>query len=152
MFTIIRPISALVLGVFAFYAAQVYEPLYDPEADLGSFPIYAAVIGALVGWVFLGGRIGRAMWFSAFVAVQAVVLAAVCTAGFLAVGEVFTRGYRRQFTEVVESILGYFEIVIDWLARGLVQDFLILLGVGGVVIGVLLQIVWTLLERRRNAR
>lgn len=152
MFTLIWPIAALMLGVFALYAAQIYEPLFDPEADLGSMPIWAAAISAVVGWGFLGGRIGRAMWYSAFVGVQAVVLAAICTAGFLAVGEVFTRGYRRQYTEVVEAITGYFGIVVDWLSRGLVQDYLILLGVGGLAIGALLHMVWGLMERRRNAR
>lgn len=152
MFTLIRPVSALVLGVFALYAAQAYEPLFDPEADLGSFPIWAAGISAIVGWLFLGARIGRALWYSCFIAVQAIALAAICTASFLAVGEVFTRGYRRQYTEVVEAITGYFGIVVDWLGRGLVQDYLILLGAGGVVIGIILHILWGLMERRRNAR
>lgn len=152
MFTIIRPVSAVLLGLFALYAAQIYEPLYDPEADLGTFPIWAAGVSAVVGWIFLGGRIGRAMWYSVFVSVQAVVLAALATAGFLAVGEVFKRGYRQQYDEVMEAITGYFEIVVDWLSRGLVQDFLILLAAGGVVLGVALHILWHLMERRRNAR
>ena len=152
MFTIIRPISALLLAVFALYAAQAYEPIYDPQADLGAFPLWAAGGSALVGWFFLGGRIGRALWYSVFVAVQAVVLAAIATAGFLAVGDVFERGYRRQYDEVMEAITGYFAIVVDWLGRALVQDFVILLGVGGIGIGVVLHILWRMMERRRNAR
>ncbi|MCB1404781.1 MAG: TrgA family protein [Rhodobacteraceae bacterium] len=152
MFTIIRPISALLLAVFALYAAQAYEPIYDPQADLGAFPLWAAGVSALVGWFFLGGRIGRALWYSVFVAVQAVVLAAIATAGFLAVGDVFERGYRRQYDEVMEAITGYFAIVVDWLGRALVQDFVILLGVGGIGIGVVLHILWRMMERRRNAR
>jgi hypothetical protein len=152
MFTIIRPISALLLAVFALYAAQAYEPIYDPQADLGAFPLWAAGVSALVGWFFLGGRIGRALWYSVFVAVQAVVLAAIATAGFLAVGDVFERGYRRQYDEVLEAITGYFAIVVDWLGRALVQDFVILLGVGGIGIGVVLHILWRMMERRRNAR
>ena len=152
MFTIIRPISALLLAVFALYAAQAYEPIYDPQADLGALPLWAAGVSALVGWFFLGGRIGRALWYSVFVAVQAVVLAAIATAGFLAVGDVFERGYRRQYDEVMEAITGYFAIVVDWLGRALVQDFVILLGVGGIGIGVVLHILWRMMERRRNAR
>lgn len=152
MFTIIRPISALLLAVFALYAAQAYALVYDPEADLGNFPIWAACMGAVVGWMFLGGRIGRALWFSAFVGVQAVVLTAISTAAVLAVGEVFVRGYRRQYTEVTEALTGYFGIIVDWLSRGLVQEFLILLGAGGIGIGVLLHIAHRLMEGRRHDR
>ena len=152
MFTMIRPISALVLGIFALYAAQAYVPFYDPQADLGSFPLWAAGMSFVVGWSFLGGRIGRAVWVSVFAALQAVVLAAIGTAAFLAIGEIFTRGYRQQYDGVVETITGYFDIVVDWLSRGLVQEYLIILGTGGVVIGVILHVIWSFLEQRRNDR
>lgn len=152
MFTLIRPISAVLLAVFAYFAAQAYEPLYDPQANLGNFDLWAMGVSALVGWVFLGARIGRAWWYSAFVAVQAVVLAAIATAAVLAVGEVFKLGYRRRYPEVMDAITGYFQIITDWLGRGLVRDYLIALGVGGVVIGVVLHVLWHLMEGRRNAR
>lgn len=152
MFTLIRPISALMLGVFALYAAQAYVPIYDPDADLGSFPLWAAGVSFVVGWTFLGARIGKALWLSVFTALQAVVLAALATAMVLAVAEVFKRGYRRQYSEVVEAATGYFEIIVDWLSRGLVRDYLILLAAGGVVIGIVLHILWIALERRRNDR
>ncbi|WP_417598293.1 TrgA family protein [Pararhodobacter oceanensis] len=152
MFTLIRPLSAVFLAVFALIAAQAYAPIYDSEADLGRFPLYAAAVSFLIGWRFLGRQIGKALWLSVFAAWQAVVLAAVATAMFLAVGEVFRRGYRRQYGEVIEAITGYFGIVVDWLSRGLVQEFLILLAAGGTIIGVVLHILWVMLEARRHDR
>jgi len=152
MFTLIRPIAAVLLGVFAIIAAQAYEPLFDPDARWGSFPLWAAGVSAVIGWVFLGGRIGRSIWFSAYFGVQAVVLAAIATAGFLAVGEVFSRGYQRRYTEMLEAATGYFEIVVDWLGRALVAEFLVLMIAGGLVLGAVLHVVWAMMERRRNAR
>ncbi len=112
MFTLIRPVAALLLAIFAAYLAAAYEPLYDPEADLGNFPLWAAGVGAVIGWVFLGGRIGRPLWFSIYVGVQAVVLTAIGTAMLLAVREVFILGYRRRYGEVMEAITGYFDIIV----------------------------------------
>lgn len=152
MFTLIRPIAALFLAVFSYYAAEAYEPLYDPDIDLGNFPWYAVRVGALVGWVFLGGQMGKPLWYSIYVTIQAVVLTAIGTAMYLAVGEVFTRGYRRVYREPFEAFTGYFEIVLDWLGRGIVPDYLLFLAGGGAVIGIVLHLIHGLMERRRNAR
>lgn len=153
MFTLIRPVSAVLLAVFAYFAAVAYGPVYDPEIDLGTtYILYAVGVGFVVGWVFLGGMLGRALWFSIYASLQAVVLTAVVTAGVLAVGETFTRGYRRQYTEVMEAVLGYFDIVLNWLGRALVADYLIALAVGAAVVGVSLHVLNALFERRRNER
>ena len=59
MFTLIRPVSAVLLAVFAYFAAVAYGPVYDPEVDLGTTYIWYAVgVSFVVGWVFLGGMLG----------------------------------------------------------------------------------------------
>lgn len=152
MFTLIRPVAALLLAIFAAYCAKVYEPLYGPEADLGSFPLWAAAVCFAVGWAFVGNGIGRSWWFSIYLGVQGVALGAVATAMLIAVREVFVLGYRRRYGEVMEAFTGYFDIVVGYLTKALVQDFLILLAAGGAVIGLLLHIVWAMMEKRRNDR
>ncbi|MFN4098499.1 MAG: TrgA family protein [Pararhodobacter sp.] len=152
MFTLIRPVAAVLLAIFAFFAAQEYQPLYDPEANLGNFAVWAAGVGFVTGWLFLGGKQARALWFSLYVGVQAVALAVLATAMLMAVREVFVLGYRRRYPEVTDAITGYFDIILGWLAKAYDRDFLILLVVGGLVIGFVLHIVMALMERRRNAR
>ncbi|MCB1396002.1 MAG: TrgA family protein [Rhodobacter sp.] len=152
MFTLIRPLAAILLGVFTLYAAQAYEPLYDPDAYLGNFRFWAAGVGAVVGWLFLGGRIGQRLWMSMFVGVQAVAMTALGTAMVLAVREVFVLGYRRRYHEVMDAFTGYFDIIVNWLSKALVQDYLILLAAGGVAIGLVLHLLWWMLESRRNER
>lgn len=153
MFTLIRPVAAVFLAIFAYFAAVAYEPLFAPDADLGTTYIWYAVrVAFVIGWVFLGGQLGKALWYSVYAAVQAVVLTAIATAMVLAVGEVFILGYRRRYSEVTDALTGYVEIVIDWLTRALVPEYLLLLAAGGVVIGVLLHGIHILMERRRNDR
>lgn len=152
MFTLIRPLAGLLLAVFAGYCATVYEPLYRPDANLGNFPIWAAAISFVVGWVFLGGRMGRALWFSLYIGVQSVGLAALTIGAVMGVREVFILGYRRRYPEVMDAINGYFDILADWFGKALDRDFLILLGTGGLVLGLILHGLMSALERRRNDR
>lgn len=152
MFTLIRPVAAVLLGAFAYFAAKAYEPLYDPQANMGAFALWTAGVGFVTGWLFLGGRIGRSVWFSLYMGVQAVVMAGLGTAMLMAVREVFILGYRRRYSEVMDALTGYFEIIVGWLGKAMVQDYLILLAGGGLAIGLVLHIVNLGMERRRNAR
>jgi hypothetical protein len=152
MFILIRPISAVFLGIFAYFAALAYEPLFAPNADLGRLPWTAARVAAFIGWVYLGGHIKRAMWYSVYSTLQAIVMTAVATAYILSIREIFILGYRRRYDEVAEAIADTFPITIDWLMRALVPDYLLFLLAGGVSIGVMLHLIWVVLERRRNDR
>ena len=152
MFTLIRPVAAILLGTFAYFAAKAYEPLYDPEAYMGAFAGWTAMMGVIVGWLFVGGRIGRALWFSIYIGIQGVAMTGIFIALVMAVREVFILGYRRRYSEILEAFTGYVDIVLGWLGKAMDQDYLIFLATGGAVIGAVLHIVWYLLERRRNAR
>jgi len=152
MFTLIRPVAAILLAIFAFFAAKAYEPLYDPQAVMGNFALWTAYVGFFTGWVFLGGRLERSIWFSLYVGVQAVVLTALFTAMIMGVREVFILGYRRRYPEVMDALTGYFDILIGWFAKAMVQEYLLLLGVGGLALGLILHVINRGMERRRNAR
>ncbi|WP_417627907.1 TrgA family protein [Pararhodobacter aggregans] len=152
MFTLIRPVAAILLAIFAFYAAKAYEPLYDPQAVMGNFALWTAGVGGVTGWVFLGGRLDRSIWFSLYVGVQAVVLTALFTAMLMGVREVFILGYRRRYPEVMDALTGYFDILVGWFAKAMVQEYLILLGGGGLALGLLLHVLNRGMERRRNVR
>ncbi|PTX01261.1 TrgA family protein [Pararhodobacter aggregans] len=152
MFTLIRPVAAILLAIFAFYAAKAYEPLYDPQAVMGNFALWTAGVGGVTGWVFLGGRLDRRLWFSLYVGVQAVVLTALFTAMLMGVREVFILGYRRRYPEVMDALTGYFDILVGWFGKAMVQEYLLLLGGGGLALGLVLHVINRGMERRRNDR
>lgn len=152
MFTLIRPVSAVFLAIFAYFAALAFWPLHLPGVEPGFFPWYPVRVAAVVGWLFVGGGIGRKLWYSVYITVQGVALTVIGTAMYMAVGEVFLQGYRRRYPEVTDAIAGYFEIVMAYIAKTFDRDFLLLLLAGGVVIGLVLHGVFHLMERRRNDR
>lgn len=150
--TMTQPIAAVLLAIFAAVGAGLYEPLLDPDADYGSFALWAAGCGVFVGWSFLGRRVGDKLWLSAFLGVQAVALTALVLATIMGVREVFRLGYRMRYDSVTEAFTGFFDIVVGWFRTANDQEFLITMGVGGVVIGVVLHVIARALEVRRNAR
>ena len=152
MFTLIQPITALFLSVFAYFAALRYEPLFDPEADLGRMPMVAVIVAIFIGWTHVGPRLGRKLWLSMYMGIQAVGLTAIGTAMVIAVREIFVRGYRMQYDEVLEAFAGYFSIVLEWLYKGFVPEYLGFLAAGGAIIGAVLHVLFFLMERRRNDR
>ncbi len=152
MFTIIRPVCGILLALLAAQAASVYWPMLFPDRPIGSFPFWMGGIGFVIGWVFLGARVGQKLWLSVFVALQAVVLVALASVAIFGVREVFILGYARRFREPMEAVNGFFDIGLGWLRLGIERDFLILLGIGALLVGVLAHLLHWLFEQRRMAR
>lgn len=152
MFTLIRPLAALALGCLGWLAADAYRPLNELVPETATFGLWVAGLSALVGWLFLGGHLGRALWYSVYASLQAVVLAAVLISAVFSVRQIFVLGYRRQYREPMEAFTGFFEHLVDFLRMGFEPGFLSLLAGGAVVIGITLHILRMLLERRRMTR
>lgn len=152
MLSLVQPIAAVLLGALAAYGAGLYEPLYDPEANLGTFPLWAAGCGVVVGWAFLGRRVGKTLFMSAFMGVQAIVLAALLLASLMGVQQMFELGYRRRYDNLIETFQGFFDNLSIWVSRAVDQEFLITMGASAAVLGVILHLIARLFEARRNDR
>jgi hypothetical protein len=152
VFTLVRLSSAVLLGIFAYFGAQAYQPLYDPDMNSPAFLTRMAMFGAMIGWLFLGKHAGRKLWLSAYLGVQAVALTAIAGALVFGVREVFILGYRRRIREPMEAILAIPEQAIGFLKIAMERDFLILMGGGGLVLGLLVHIIARLTDRRRLQR
>lgn len=152
MFTLIRPLSALVMAVLGWLAAEAYAPLYAPDADLGRFNLWLAATAAVIGYTFLGARVGRGASFAVFHSLQALVLTAIFAAMAFALRMVFVYGYRRLYREPMDAVEGFFDHTLRFLGAGLDASFLLFLGAGGTVAGLVLHLLHQLLERRRLAR
>ena len=148
MFTLSRAASAVFLAVFAFFAAQAYQPLYDPVQHSTAFLYRMTMFGGMVGWLFLGSHVGKKLWLSAYLGVQAVALTAIVGAFVFAVREVFILGYNQRIREPVEALLAIPEQAYRFLAIGFERDFLLFLLAGGIVVG--LAVHWV--ARMANAR
>jgi len=152
MFTLIRPVSALAMAVLGWIAADAYAALYADGTLLGRFNLWLAATAAVIGYTFLGSRVGRGLLFAIYYSLQAIFLTALFSAMAFAVRMVFVFGYRRIYREPAEAIGGFVDHTLRFLAFGLDGSFLLLLLTGGVAAGIGLHLLFRLLERRRLAR
>jgi hypothetical protein len=151
MFTLTRVCAGILLMGFAFWIADAYDQIYDPERPLTGLHRLLATVGFMVGWAFLGNK-SRKLWLSAYLGLQAVALTGIVASLLVAVRDIFVLGYRRRFTEATDAVVAIPQIAWDYLARAMVQDLLVTLAVGGVVLGVVVHVIDRLLDRRRLAR
>ena len=153
MFTLIRPISALVMAIIGLIAAQFYTQLYAGEAaQLGRFHLWLAALAAVIGYGFLGTRVARGPGWAVYFTLQAVVLTALLAAATFALRMVFIFGQRRIYREPVDAVEGFFDHMLRFLAIGLNPGFLLFLAGASLATGIGLHLVFRLLERRRLAR
>lgn len=152
MFTLTRVLCAVLMAVLAVPLAQGYQALIDPDLPAGPVTGVLVPAMAITGWTFLGGGVGRKLWFSAWLGVQAVALAAVIASLIAGVGRVFSLGYRRRYSEVSEAIVDIPGQALALLAQALDRDFLILAVGGAVLVGGLAHLADRLMTRRRLTR
>ena len=152
MYTLIRPFAALTLAILAFLAADAYAALLSPDVSPWHFRWILAAVAVVIGYVFLGGRLGREVGWAVFFTLQAIVLVAIATSMIFAVRMVFIWGMRRLYREPLEAAVGVFDHTFRYLSVALDPAFLLMLGTGGVVAGIVLSLLYRLLDRRRLAR
>lgn len=153
MFTLIRPICALVFALLAWFAAESFRGLDPRFTHLGAgFFLWTLAVATAVGWGFVGGQIGRALWYSVFITLQGIVLAAICASGLFALAEVFRLGYRRRYAEPADAVAGFFDLATGYLRFALERDFVMHLTLAGILAGIALHVAERLLERRRQDR
>jgi hypothetical protein len=152
VFTISRAASAVFLAIFAYFAAQAYQPLYDQDMNSPAFVLRMGMFGGVVGWLFLGSHVGRKLWLSAYLGMQAVALTAILGALVFGVREVFILGYRQRIKEPFEALLAIPEQALGFLSVALERDYLLLLAGGGALVGVAVHVLARILDRRRLER
>lgn len=150
MFTLTRIAAFVLMGVLGYFSAQAYVPIYAVSLYVGNFPSYMAVIGALCGWMYLGGRMGRGWIMAAYMGVQTAVLIAVAGAMIFALQRVWVQGYRMRYQgDIGRAFESYFDILTGYLLKALTLDPLLQVLGAAAVVGVVLQLIFNLLERRR---
>ena len=151
MFTLTRLSAALLLTLFLLWIAPIYDRIYDPQRPLLGLANLLGTAGFITGWAFLGQK-SRALWLSAYLGLQGVILAGLFAAVLAAVRDIFVLGYRRQVREPFEALISIPQIAWDYLSRALVPELYMPLAVGGVMIGLTVHVIDRLLDRRRLAR
>ena len=140
MYTAPRLVAALLLAVVGFAVSELIKPLMPEGTQFGLFSFVNAGLGAIMGWVVIGSRVGRGM--AAAVGNGVTGAAALMFWGlFLQAGnEMLRLSLRRRYDGPVEGLTDLFRIGIDYALTMSTGPVLGTLFAGGIVAAMLAEV------------
>lgn len=140
MYTAPRLVAALLLAVVGFAVSELIKPLMPEGTQFGWFSFVNAGLGAIMGWIVIGNRVGRGM--AAAVGNGVTGAAALMFWGlFLQAGnEMLRLSLRRRYGGPVEGLTDLFRIGIDYALTMSTGPVLGTLFAGGIVAAMLAEV------------
>lgn len=150
--TLTRLVSMALFGAMTYFLAMRYQLLFDdPRVSLaGNW--FLAIIAALIGWYFVGPRIGRSFLQAFTVVIQGYIATLLLALVLYGLYDVFTQGYARRYKDLNDALNGAVGSAIGHLERMMDPDFLILMLVVAFMITIIVTSVFRLAEARRLDR
>ncbi len=130
--TAAKLVAALLFAALGWVVSDLVKPLLDEGAKAGLFSPVSAVFGFLVGWFFVGLRIGSGHGghFGVGVAGSGLLVFWV-TLGFSGY-EMYNRSLRMTYDGPVEALQSMFEIAGEYLWMAAVPGVILALILGGM--------------------
>jgi len=140
MFTMPRLVAAVLLAITGFLGSELIKPLMPEGTQFGLFSFVNMGLGAIMGWVVIGKRIGRGI--TAAINNGLTGTAALIFWGlFLQAGnEMLRLSLRRRYDGPVEALTDLFRIGMEYAQTMATVPVLGTLFVGGVVAAMLAEI------------
>lgn len=109
-----RLFAALCLAVVGWIASDMVRLLVPFSIDFGWFNYVNAVIGVLVGWLFLGPRAGDGMTSAINNGVTSVVVLVIVGLLVQGTNEMVRLSFARRYDTPFEAVAGIFEITLEY--------------------------------------
>ncbi|MDX5402987.1 MAG: TrgA family protein [Rhodobacterales bacterium] len=140
MFTAPRLVAAVLLAGVGFVASDLIRPLMPEGTQFGWFNYVNAVLGAIMGWVVIGKRIGRGV--SAAVGNGVTGAAALIFWGLFtqSVNEMLRLSLRRRYDGPVEALTDMLRIGAEWALTIATVPVMGTIFIGGIVAAVLAEV------------
>lgn len=150
--TLTRLLTLLAFSGFALYAATVFQLMQEGAQVSAVFNIVAVVSAAVAGWKVAGPRISARAFKSVFGVLQGMIVGILLALVLGATAETFRLGYKTRYDDLGEAMQGFFNYIAEGVQKLAVADLLVPMAIFCVVSGLLLSVLFRLLEHRRLAR
>jgi hypothetical protein len=129
--------AAIAFAALAWIAAEIYKTTQPDRTIWGQFSLIAAAVGALCGWLVMGGLTGRGYWaaMSSGVRTSATILFWLLL-GF-AIHDMIVASTNLRYGGPMEALLGGFDLFLRHGRSVLTPQVLGAWFAGGVVCGAL---------------
>lgn len=110
--TAARLVAAVLFAVLGWFVSELVKPLFPPEQQTGWFSEANAVIGFLVGWVFVGKRAGDTYSGALGYGITGALLLVIWGLFLHSFYEMIEKSLRKQYDDALEAVVAVFEIMI----------------------------------------
>jgi hypothetical protein len=150
--TLTRFLTMLAFAAFSVHVATLFQLMQEGAHVSGSFNMVVAFAAALAGWRVAGPRIERNLLVSVFGVFQGMIVAVLLAATFGATSETFRLGYKVRYDDLGEAMQGFFGFITEHVKELAVPDLMIPMASFCLGSGLVLSLVYRVLEARRTAR
>ncbi len=138
--TAAKLVAAILTAVLGYYVADVIVP-HLPEQDRDNYMREtSAFVGLLVGWRFLGWRVGGGFRAAVGLGLSTALVLFVAGMVTFAFYEMIIRALRKSYKGPFEALEGMMKIGIENLEYVQHPDVIASLVVGGIIIGLVTEI------------
>ena len=135
-------VAALLIGALGYIGAGQVIPHLPPETRVGLFREISAFFGILVGWRFLGPRVGGGARISLGIGLTSAVALTLCCLIYFAGYEMVTRAMRMLYGgDPFAALQDMMLIAINYLEFLSPADVWGTLAVGGILAGLICEAV-----------
>ncbi|MBN2760543.1 MAG: TrgA family protein [Rhodobacteraceae bacterium] len=149
--TLTRFATMLAFAGFSLHVATLYQLMQDGAHVSGTFNTVVAVSAAVAGWRIAGPRIEKNVLASVFAVLQGMIVAILLAAIAGATSETFRLGYKVRYNDLGDAMQGFFGFITDSVRELAVPDLLFPMVAFCLTAGLLLSVLYRVLEARRLA-
>jgi len=135
--TAAKLVAAVLIAALGYYVASLIVPRLPEQTDEGLLREVTAVLGLLVGWRFLGPRMGGGYNFAIGLGLSASLVLTVSSLIAFSGYEMIVRSLRKSYDGPFEALQGMMDIAIDDLVYLQFPEVLAALILGGILAGFL---------------
>ncbi|HBZ44743.1 MAG TPA: hypothetical protein DEO85_11935 [Maritimibacter sp.] len=133
--TFARLVAAVLLAVLGFGVSFLTFPYFDEGVPVSGIPVVAAIMGVIVGWTFTGARFQRQSGNAVAIGITSVVVQTLLTLFAFAIKRMVDRAFRNAYDTVMESIVGVFDVALEYIQIIAQPDVVLAALVGGAIVG-----------------
>lgn len=132
-------VAAVLLAVLGYFAADRVAAHLPEEIPPGMIRPVMAFFGIMVGWRFLGKRVGDGYSAALGMGLSSSVVLFLLGMGWFAGVEMIKRSMRMSYDNPFHALQGMVEIAIDNVEHVTYVDVISILVAGGILVGLLVE-------------
>ena len=134
-------VSAIMYCGFAYYASEIFKPLMPEETVFGVFTWVNVGIALLCGWKILGKWTGTGMTDAISGGLTSTGLLIIWILFVQSLNEMIKLALERKSDGLMEAVVGMFAIALEFASYMLDLEFLAVLVVGSIIMGIIAELV-----------